>query len=664
MKICVPAPLFLLEQHRLRLFWLCASLLLLASAGVAQDRAIRVARVSLVEGDVNYQRAQDKRDEWFDATANLPLDENDQVYTSSNGRTEIQLTGGNLIRLNRDTNLRVSQFNNGTMQFALSIGSASFRIGSLDRRQLQLVDAKAPGAFDNDQPIYFEVDTPVVAVTLLREGNYRINVGDDGTTEVIVRRGKAEVYNKDLGTIQVSQDRRIIVEGSDPTLYQIKKLDDKDEWDRWNDRRDEELFARAGNSSARYVPLYLPGVYDLDQYGDWFETPDYGWVWSPRAIAGGWAPYRSGCWRWYPSYGWTWIAHEPWGWVPYHYGRWAYWGSRWCWVPRIDIGFSFGWSWSPALVAFYGTRGNYGRGYRDGFSDGYRRGYRNGAYDWIGWVPLAPGEHAQGQVAAAGSGPVVISRADSLRNFSAPGGVSGVEGGMFEHSRVVVHNATVPPRPPEGNRAVDFVPVRGEQVKPTEPDTPRAVQLQRTSTGRDLSAPVVVRRPADSNVQPSGLRPSREATVTPAGTSRVPEPSSVERAGRPTRAPDFRPAERPVAPSRSTESRTDRDRNAPAGTVVAPEREQRYSPPPGRSESPRQVERHESPPPPRPERAAPPPERSRESAPPPRTERSAPAPERSAPAKESAPPPSRPERAAPAPERSREAAPSRKPDNL
>ena len=210
----------------------------------------------------------------------------------------------------------------------------------------------------------------------------------------------------------------------------------------------------------------------------------------------------------------------------------------------------------------------------------------------------------------------------------------------------------MPPRTTGGNRSADFVPVRGDQVKPTQPDAPRTLQVQRTSTGRDLSGPVVVRRAFDSPrvdgqgiPQPSASRPTRAETTPSSGAvggARAPE-RSVERVDRPARVPDFRPAERPVTPSRSGESRGERDRSAPTGTVVAPEREQRYSAP-SRSETPRRaeppagsrverpatpsrsVERQESRPTPPPPPPPPPPSASR-------PERSAPAtPEHSAPA--------------------------------
>lgn len=658
-----PAPQSTPERGSYFGIGLALCLMLMTITVSAQERAIRVARVSLVEGDVNFQRSQDKRDEWFEATPNLPLDENDQVYTSSNGRTEIQLTGGNVVRLTRDTNLKITQFNNATMQFALSIGTATFRIGNLDKRKLQTVDASQA---DNDQPIYFEVDSPVVAMTLLREGTYRINVADDGTTELIVRRGAAEIFNKELGTISVKEGRRIIVEGTDSSLYQVRKLDDKDDWDRWNERRDEELFARAEYRSIHYVPAYIPGVYDLDVYGDWYEAPGYGWVWSPRVVAAGWAPYRTGTWRWYPAYGWTWVAYEPWGWVPYHYGRWAFWSNRWCWVPHISVGFSFGWSWSPALVAFYG------RGYRDGFNAGYRRGYRDGAFDWIGWVPLAPGEHPHGSV-VAGRGPILIERASSLRNYTVPGGVSGLDGREFERSRVVVRNVTGEPARSGASRSADVV-VRLDEVKPRDAEAPRVVRVARSTTGRDLSSPVVVRRtpvvtPGETGAPDNAARPTRDADAAGRAVRDLPSrageassgASTSERVSRPVRAAEFTPAERPLPP-RSPESRVPRSESTPTDANPSTRREQSY-PPPTRSEAPRRVEQ---PVPGRTERQVPvrPVEPRRidrqESTPRPSSPPPAPRPERQAqpsPERQSQPAPSK--ESQPAPDRSRESAPSR-----
>src|SRR5581483_1453559 len=591
-----------LKRRGSRLFLLLAFAAALGALALGEEPILRVARTSLIEGEVSYQRAGSTRSEWFDATINTPLGENDQLYTGTGGRAEIQLTGRNLVRINRDTNLKISQFTTGTTQLALSIGTATFRIESLDRRQFDLVSAKDP---DRDEPLYFEVDTPTVAVTFLKEGSYRINVLEDGTTEVVVRRGSAEVYNQAFGAIPVKQGRRMIIEGNDVEAWRVAKLEDKDEWDRWNDRRNDDLYARTELRSSRYVPHGVAGLYELDYYGDWYDTPDYGWVWSPRIVTVGWAPYRSGCWRYYPSYGWTWISYEPWGWAPYHYGRWSYYRNRWCWVPHGGFSVSYSsWSWHPSLVVFFGWGG--GGGYYSGYRDGYRNGYRDGRYDRVGWVPLAPGEryyNTHGRTVINNN--ITINNNDAgprsiaeMKNSSAPGGITGVEGRRFTGSRVVVDEKN-PPQQIAGATAPNVREARafsgrGVELQPQQAETPRQTPIAREAVSRRLAAPVVSRRVApdssssfnqsgdavrgveggvpslrgtgrtvESGTNPTSTPRNRntvEGTVSPPTVDRgTPversRPSQVESSGRAVdssvtrRQPDFRPVERPAPPA-------------------------------------------------------------------------------------------------------------------
>lgn len=522
--------------------------------GLAQQEGTTrslVARVSLLAGEVSYQRASDSVNDWFDATINLPLEESDQLYSGPSGRVELELGGRNLVRIAAESNLRFTRFSVRQFQLALPVGTATFRVETLDRRQFEVVDLEA---LNNDQPLEFEplefeplefeIDTPVAAITLLKTGIYRINVAADGTTELIVRRGEAEVYQGEIGKITVREGRRVRIQANDQELSVVKLSDDEDEWDRWNARRNDDLDRVRNENGSRYVPNVLPGARDLDQYGDWIETPEYGWVWSPVAVPADWAPYRLGYWRWYGTYGWTWISHEPWGWIPYHYGRWAWHRQHWYWVPNRAIQFSRRplpvWRWTPHFVAFFGWgAGGYSNGYRDGFRDGYWTGYQNGR-GWMGWCPLAPGEDRDdrrqsrdlsGKDANEGRFPGSVEK---LRNYQAPGGVSGVESRRFIENRVVLINGQVsaPPRnnpaqinPARNNpRGVDpgsgFV--KDWDVKPNLPVVPtRTILVERSDIRRRLesSTPVVVRRQptsvggGDGGGQPgSPDRPVRNST--------------------------------------------------------------------------------------------------------------------------------------------------------
>jgi Family of unknown function (DUF6600) len=99
-------------------------------------------------------------------------------------------------------------------------------------------------------------------------------------------------------------------------------------------------------------------VADLNSYGEWINTNNYGSAWQPYAVVG-WMPFDNGHWA-YSNENWTWVSYEPFGWIVYHYGYWyddPLYG--WVWIPSDGI-------WSPANVSW--------------FNDG----------DYIGWAPLGP----------------------------------------------------------------------------------------------------------------------------------------------------------------------------------------------------------------------------------------------------------------------------------
>jgi len=311
-----------------------------------------VARVSFLSGDVSYNRG-DQPDVWEDAAMNVPMTIGDRLYLRGDGRAELQLQGGNFVRLGAQSDLSVLNLTDDVEQYSLQAGTASFRISRLGNQES------------------FEVDTPNVAVTFERAGDYRLDVDQDGNTRVGVRSGQALVAAGG-GQVPLSAGSEMDITGIDSPQYDVVALPGADAWDRWVDQRGP----RPRGVSSRYVNAGVVGTEDLDEYGQWSDIPQYGHVWSPARVEVGWQPYRAGRWGWQDPWGWTWIAEEPWGWAPYHYGRWVNSSSRWFWVP-VAPGGAFA-SYSPALVAFVGG----GPGWSASFSVG------GGGY--MGWFPLAP----------------------------------------------------------------------------------------------------------------------------------------------------------------------------------------------------------------------------------------------------------------------------------
>ena len=102
---------------------------------------------------------------------------------------------------------------------------------------------------------------------------------------------------------------------------------------------------RVTNVEAFYEPL--------DQYGDWIQTDDYGYVFRPEVSRRhDWRPYTDGRWV-HTGHGWTWQSNEDFGWATYHYGRWTR-AERagWVWVPGRE--------WGPGWVSWRRGKGECG----------------------------------------------------------------------------------------------------------------------------------------------------------------------------------------------------------------------------------------------------------------------------------------------------------------
>jgi len=339
--------------------------LVLALGGPAlasDDPPIRVARLNYVERDVSFQPGGET--DWGWATVNRPMTTGDSLWTGDRSRAEMHI-GSTAIHVDWRTFLSFLNLDDRTVQIQLNAGTIDVRVRAL---------------YDDD---VFEVDTPNLAFTILREGHYRITVDPDGGfTTITLRDGQGQITGEGEAFL-VEAGSQIQVSGTDYLSYDIFDLPGRDGFDQWSYGRD---LREERSQSARYVSLELTGYEDLDQHGTWRTDRSYGSVWVPTRVSRTWAPYREGHWTWVRPWGWTWVDDAPFGFVTSHYGRWAYlndgYGGRgWAWVPprreptqgmraRRPV-------YSPALVIFVG------------FSSSSREFGISGR---VAWFPLAPGE--------------------------------------------------------------------------------------------------------------------------------------------------------------------------------------------------------------------------------------------------------------------------------
>jgi len=368
------------------------------------------ARIQRVDGEVAFSDslpntdAADANAVWVAATPNQPFSAGDRIYTRDNSRTSLAFSGRNFARLDPNTSLDLVSLGDRRTQLALRDGSAMFDVGYLAPNEL------------------FEIATPNGAVNFEQPGLYNLGFDNNGGVLVSVLSGLARVVGQS-GSGEINKGEMLTLLGQAASELALSRLNNEDagyqvddyyryqypdsydgrynDYDAYlNDPYYYDPYRR--NASYQYASSTIPGINDLDYYGDWQNVDGYGYAWRPR-VDSGWVPYQQGQWTNDYPYGPTWVSSEPWGYAPYHYGRWANMGNQWYWIPD---GVNTTPSYAPALVGFVNLNDD----------------------NQIGWVPLGPGDIYAPRYYDNNWQPQYLTRANvfpgQLVNFGIPGAVT------------------------------------------------------------------------------------------------------------------------------------------------------------------------------------------------------------------------------------------------
>jgi hypothetical protein len=327
-----------------------AALFAAAAAAQAQDAdpPSRVGRISVLEGTVSLHA--NPNDPWSGAVINYPIAQSGSLWTEPGGKAEIEL-GGARVRLDGGTELDITELDDENV--ALSVPQGRIDISVHDRTPDE----------------HYVVQTPRGNVELNEDGRYRVVAGtQDEPTRIAAFHGLATVAEPQT-QVTVNRNEEAVIGPGEPAGVQVGALA-PDQFDRWSEDRDRQLYA---TDRPHYVSAGIPGAADLEQYGTWRDSPEYGHVWMPTTVDAGWAPYREGHWAFVAPWGWTWVDDAPWGFAPFHYGRWAQIDGGWGWIPGEVVVHPV---YAPALVAWVGN-------------PGIAVGVGGVA---VGWIPLGPRE--------------------------------------------------------------------------------------------------------------------------------------------------------------------------------------------------------------------------------------------------------------------------------
>jgi len=602
------------------------------------DVKARVIRISILDGDVSVKHNDSK--DWEAAKLNYPLVEGDTVSTGANSNLEIQVDARNFIRLSGNSVLRIITLRDEGIAISAVEGTVIVRLANFDRSKRG----------------YFEIDAPKSTLAAEKNGLYRIDIPKNGRVRLTVREGgSARIYSDTSGfALRDGRAAELVVEGENAGDWDLMAAGPPDAIDSWVAER-ERYLAQRSKYDVKYYDEHVWGGEDLDAYGDWFKTDDYGWVWRPFpssiSVYSDWAPYRYGQWAWCPPYGWTWIGYEPWGWAPYHYGRWVYYNGYWAWCPRSQFYRNRSW-WRPALVAFvfdisfgdnvcwyplsYHQRDPHSRRYRhDDRRDrdrrpDYGRGrdsdrrHRDGYDNWRGVTRLPRREFGNPERRGQGVDDTVARR---VVDTDPERGDMPRRGGWGR-----VPTVHVPDRPTGAGERTPGVALdddlrrnrvfRGREPRPNQPEQPNtATPASNTSTETQPSGAVARpeprRRSEPRTEPPSGNPEDRRAGGRPEGPRRREGSDNTSGAGSGQQATENAPRNEqpatttpvtPPEPPRETPPVERREREAPVARPDSgnesrprfeprsePRSEPRESRPETRSESPRSEPRRESP---------------------------------------------------------------------
>ncbi len=276
-------------------------------SGEASAPPERLAQLSYVEGQVTFEAAQESAGS---ALPEGPLARGDRLATDSGARAEIAL-GTAAVRLDEESELEILDLDATIVRAGLNAGAVSVTLRDMLESET------------------FEIATPTTVITLDGPGEYRVDVPSDDTSVITVRSGSAQVATAG-GPVRIADGQRVRVTGRDAlaNLETPRPADDFDDW----------VLERELRLAESEPPRDALENEALEQYGEWYDEPNYGRVWMPAYVHSGWAPYGVGYWS-QVGLGWSWVDPAPWSRFTRHRGRWAYLHhlDRWCWVPRHRV---------------------------------------------------------------------------------------------------------------------------------------------------------------------------------------------------------------------------------------------------------------------------------------------------------------------------------------
>jgi hypothetical protein len=286
--------------------------------------------ISYVNGEASVIRQDQTKHK---AVVNLPVVPGDQVITGKKGRCELQFDNGTIVRLDKDSRLKVTTVLAPALTSKWKITTLHLMRGSLYAMNQ---------SYGREM---FQVITPNAAVDLKKKSTATIQLDDKGNTHLFSDRGKFKVmYGGDVKSVKTETVRS----GKGYTItadHQIKvntegELRDIDflGWNEYVNRNFKDLHFGISKIPKKIYRYNKAIVYWAEKWsslvGEWVYDDLFGYIWKPadEIFALSSRPFFHA--NYVKINGEMYVVpQQPWGWAPAHLGTWVWMKWGWTWVP-------------------------------------------------------------------------------------------------------------------------------------------------------------------------------------------------------------------------------------------------------------------------------------------------------------------------------------------
>lgn len=254
----------------------------------------KAGTVNFLHGNVTIKR--EGATNWVPVTDRDTIDTGNLVRVPEGGVIELLLNPGSYARVAGPSEFEMTDASIASLRLKLMHGYAIFEVTGLS----------------DGNDVALQVTTPKNKFLMVREGIYRLNVLDNGTSELIIRKGRAR-YGEGF-VEQVKDKKRILVTGDTPVVTKVDSKD-LDEFDRWSQKRGQALAEANNRLPQGMVASAFSWYQNSGAYGFGY-APFYGiWSWSSLLQSYVFCPFYDG---WYSPYGYWY--HQNFG-LPWWYYR-------------------------------------------------------------------------------------------------------------------------------------------------------------------------------------------------------------------------------------------------------------------------------------------------------------------------------------------------------